>query len=64
MEDPVALQAALRSDEAAVLVVVANHIAATLTSPEDPRLEIAYAIARYLALPGWPAAWRAERLSP
>lgn len=57
-----AVTRALQADEAGALEKVALHLAETLESPEDPRLEIAYAIARVLQLPDWPAAW--ERWNP
>jgi len=48
-------------DENALLKDIAERIAAS-ACPEDPRLEVAYAIARHLKLDGWPAAYEGRAL--
>lgn len=45
----------MQSDENAVLLAVADRIVGNASPDEDARLEVAYAIARYLGL-GWPSA--------
>ena len=49
----------LRADEIAVLRAVADRIVSNAHPEEDGRLDIAYAIARYLGL-DWPAAQQPE----
>lgn len=44
-----------RDNEGEVMLDLANFIAKS-AHPEDPRLEVAYAIARYLKL-DWPSAY-------
>lgn len=43
-----------RENESSVMLALADFIASS-AYPEDPRLEVAYAIARHLNL-GWPSA--------
>jgi hypothetical protein len=49
-----AILRAMQADERAALTAVAEYLAASRGSAEDPRLEVAYAIARQLQL-DWPA---------
>ena len=54
------LREMLRADESAVLTEIAAHIAASIRSPSDPRLDVANAIARQLKL-DWFEKWIGER---
>ncbi len=58
-QKPVDLRALCIEDENAFMQVLANRIAGNAYPEEDARLEVAYAIARYLKL-DWPSAYEQE----
>ncbi|WWW34566.1 hypothetical protein V8017_16285 [Stenotrophomonas rhizophila] len=53
--NPTNINSVSRSNEDQLMLDLANFIVKS-AHPEDPRLEVAYAIARYQNL-DWPSAW-------